>query len=247
MALSRTEKGVWISDEGFGLGAFTTGAFTPPNNSLLVVGVGIQTGGEVVDPSDDLTISDSTGLSWTRRGYAGNATWEASGIAVFTAPVTTGTSMTISVDCGGVEANVYIVEVIAFTGHNGASPIGAIISDAAMATDGSDSMTLSSSPAATSIVIAFLGKGLNGTSGTATSTHGTGWSEIYDTGLSTCQYLQSQDRGNSTSSTVLWDDIFDGAGGPISCAYAVAIEIKILPTAAVTGTATASITEADIV
>ena len=100
----------------------TSASFTPPNNSLLVVFVSIGT------TSTTMTMNVSGGgLTWTKRaehfeadsgGYDGY-------VGVWTAPVTTGASMTIScsrsagtVTTGHTTAKCYII-----TGHDTAAPI----------------------------------------------------------------------------------------------------------------------------
>src|SRR3954463_1024322 len=90
------------STSNFGTGAFTTSSFTPANNSLLVV-VAAQaaltySGAE----GTDLTITSSAGLTWTSRvatsGVSAQADWSY-GARIWTAPVTNGQSMTVSIDC----------------------------------------------------------------------------------------------------------------------------------------------------
>src|SRR3989304_6926117 len=101
MALARTSRGSWNTLSSGGA-IFTTGSFTPPNNSLLVVLVSADST-IFPDLSDSLTLTDSVGLTWTKRIVAGNGTGTyAVGFAVWTAPVTTGGSMTLTADCGDV-------------------------------------------------------------------------------------------------------------------------------------------------
>lgn len=92
--------------------AVTTASFTPPSGALLVAAV-------AADSGDDPVVSGG-GLTWTRRVRNIDG-----GIDLWTAPVVTGASMTVSVaitDTGvgqGAALKVYVV-----TGHNSVNPIG---------------------------------------------------------------------------------------------------------------------------
>lgn len=90
----------------------TTASFTPPSSSLLVATV-------VAASGDDPVVSGGS-LTWTRR--VRNAV---GGCDLWTAPVVTGASMTVSVaitDTGLGQAGALKVDVV--TGHNTANPIG---------------------------------------------------------------------------------------------------------------------------
>ena len=79
----------------FGTGNFTTSSFTPPNNSLLVVGeVYVENNATTTDPTSALTIS---GGGWTYTGQVSAVTQPTSFptlTKIWTAPVTTGASHT---------------------------------------------------------------------------------------------------------------------------------------------------------
>lgn len=218
MALARAGEGRFSSTRYYGTGSFTTSAFTPENNSLLVAVVAVMQDGGAQDPSDDIVISDSETLSWTRRVNAGNTSSWSIGAAIFTAPVVTAASMTITVDLGALNAHGYDVHVFSFTNYDTSTPTGATASGNT-GTDGAASITLSGSPASTSQVIGMVVADPN----TATSIlHGTGWTELYDYsngGLGS----ETEARGSSTSTSVGWDDV--GVGGTQYKSHGVALEI----------------------
>ena len=101
MALSRTTLVGEISIDGHGSGAFVSSAFTPPNNSLIVVYGGAMDPVGAVNFDDDLTMAGG-GLTFTKAvsEEGGAATAFAIAGAIWTAPVTTGASMTLSLDAG---------------------------------------------------------------------------------------------------------------------------------------------------
>ena len=103
-------------------GSIESGAFTPPDGSLLYLCLNIQ---ESTGPNG-VTVAGG-GLTWTKRVARGAADGDVGAVEIWTAVVGTGASMTITVtrdgtgDAAGrrVRAKVYIL-----TGQ-GASPIGA--------------------------------------------------------------------------------------------------------------------------
>lgn len=213
------------SATSYGSGAYTTASFTPSNSSLLVVAVSLGFDDAGPDTYDfNPTISDSAGLTWTQRVSIASETggWDR-GTRVWTAPVTTGASMTVSIDHGSVSVYAYAVSVVEFTGHDTTTPTGATASDAALATNGADSITLSGSPASDSVVMAYLHQEMN--SGAGGAQEGTDFTELQDFGTSGGIYLETQYRTGSTSPTVGWQDTMTGAGSIFSI-DAVALEIK---------------------
>lgn len=101
----------------------TSGSFTPPNNSLLVLCISLDTAANTnVTP----TVSGG-GLTWTLRAEAdeGTDTTTSGGHAsIYTAPVTTGSSMTIVVGTSEATTRQCSCKVYIVTGQH-ASPIGA--------------------------------------------------------------------------------------------------------------------------
>lgn len=206
----------------------TSSSFTPPNASLLVLVVAAEADAGTGDIGEALTVTGG-GLTWTNRverGATGVGGYSATH-EIWTAPVVTGASMTIRVQAATNSADPtrVLLHVIACTGHDVASPIGATGENDIPDLDG-HTLTLSASPAITSYVFGTRYMAAQ-VSGDYRATPGTGWTEIYDTGTGGDGYgsLQTQSRTGSTSATVTWDDVSDIANAQ-DYATALAIEIK---------------------
>lgn len=211
------------SAETFGTGAFTTASFTPSNNSLLAVCVsGISESNDGMTGAD-LTMTPSTGSATLRVTSPTGPNW-AYGHKWFTIPITTGSSMTIQVDCGAFNIHQYGVEVYEFTGHDTSTPTGATATGTDADGDGAASITLSASPASTSIVLAKAQIALGG-AGAPGVTQGSGFTELYDNLTASWSLDHAQYRGSSTSTTVDWVDLAT-VGGVAVGATLTALEIK---------------------
>lgn len=226
MALARTSLLGQISGASgtFGAGAFVTSSFTPPDNSLLVVSVSIIENGGANPPLTDLTISGGS-LTYTARASDSADTAFATSTVVYTAPVTAGAPMTLTLDCGARSIAEYSVSVVAYTGHNAASPVGATAIGHQVGGFGAAptaaSITLTGAPASTSEVVAAVGMDKS----VAGVTPGSGWTELHDAHNTDWGGLETQYRGGSTSTTVAWVDLRTGGGALFNFA-AAAIEIK---------------------
>lgn len=225
-ALARTQRLVERTDSNAALATgYTTASFTPSNNSLLVVALDALFG-DGGDPHTNLTLSGG-GLTWTKRVSAVNqAGFQAT--QIWTAPVTTGSSMAITI-AGGVTDDSFDAvsfHVYDYTGYDTASPIGATATQS-----GVDSITLSGAPVATSEVLAAFGGENTG----SIAPGGTGgFSELNESlGGSGLAELQTQSRTGSVSTTVDWT--IGGGGCGSGCFGAVAVEIKAAATDAVPG------------
>jgi hypothetical protein len=225
MALARTNKYGAASGAIFVDTGWTTGAFTPADNSLLVCIVGCFPNDGSSSPEPVFTITDSQSLTWTKRtsscgGITG--TGYGLGMAIYTAPVTTGASMTITVDAGTRVVIEWAVHVLCYTGYDTGSPVGATAEDDTTKwTDGAAALTLSGSPASSSEVVASFLRAMNADSSV---TPDGGWSEQYDVHVQFASGQQTQTRTGSTSTSVDWTDIAVTAAVAIS--IAAAIEIK---------------------
>ena len=217
----------------------TTGSFTPSNNSLLVVFVCAVDGGGAIDINAG-TVSGGS-LTWTQRlrqGLRDNA--DASMISppapnagyrtyleVWTAPVTTGASMTVTASNANAVGESHIMQhVLEATGHDTSSPIGASIIGTTSAFNGAASVTLSGSPAATSVVVA--GRYFNPYSADTTATPGSGWTEVYDNADGDAGgylSLQTQFKLNVGSTSVDWTDINVGDDAGFLKTIGAALEI----------------------
>jgi hypothetical protein len=216
MALTRT---FMIGSGGFldgGTGATTTNAFTPADNSLLVVLFTYlsTTNG---NPEANAAVTDvGAGLTWTKRVSSGNVGGGVYTTQIWSAPVTTGTSMQVKLtgpDDGGGEAGVFVYD---YTGYNPSSPFGATAGDIDAA---SKSLTLSGAPASDSDVIAALSDDC----ATSIDPGGSGGFSELNQIISGCIpfdiSFQAQARTGSTGTTVDWTSDHNGTAS-------AALEIK---------------------
>ena len=232
MAFVVTNRNTANSASGHGTGSFTTGAFTPTANSLLVCIAEASEDSGTTNPAADITISDSEGLTWTPQVLAGSAVSWSLGHRVFTAPVgASPASMTITVDCGARNISRWHVRTFDITGHNVASPVVQVQSDNSIATNGADSMAVfGSSVTSGNLVISILGRDI-APGATSVVTHGTGWTELFDgQHTSLAQSLQAQYRTDLSDTTAgAWDDV-EASGATCSRAWATSLEIAAAAT-----------------
>lgn len=230
MTLAATNLRNDASGAGHGTGTYTTGSFTPSNNSLLCVALYVMTSGEITDPSGDLTITDSAGLTWTRRAFVGHPGGWSIGCVIWTAPVTTGASMTLTYDAGAHDIYAYYSTIRGYTGYSGVGATAAEWGDGApsgtMVNNGADSITMSAAPAATSELFGILGVD---PSGAVTNDPDALCTTIFEfdgggVGCST-QYRAP----GSTSTAFGWDDVSPGASTTYKV-IAAAIEITAAAT-----------------
>lgn len=206
----------------------TTGSFTPNNNTLLVVIASARMDDNTGLGESGWSIDDSESLTWTKQHFVRTtgASLRSFAMIIWTAPVTTGTSMTVTVahDSNADSQTYEIIDVLEATNADTVNTVGATASDTTY-NDGSFSTSLSASPSANSAVIACR---YHENNDVTSATPATGWTEIYDYGFSPdFNGLQVQYRLNSTSTTVGWDDLFDAGSGVVDNGFAaLAIEIK---------------------
>lgn len=101
MAVTAITK--WILNAGSGGGSSptgTSGSFTPADNSLIVLLIFCDTG---AGTTPGATISGG-GLTWTQRVVRGDSEGTAGIVFIYTAPVTTGSSMTVQVTVNSIGA-----------------------------------------------------------------------------------------------------------------------------------------------
>ena len=233
MALIRTNR-VSAQNAGFTGSAVTivTGSFTPSDNSLLVVIASVQDVNYSAASPSSLTISNTgPALTWTSRllGDPANTTEVYVAHArIWTAPITTGAPMTVTIGNPGWPngrggATVVVVD---YTGYDHISPIGATAGPTDTPTTGGTpgSITLSGAPATTSEVIAAITSGI-GSTGSVHSVEGSGWTELYDLSNDGGQAMQVQARAGSTSTTVAWADVNNGSDVTWN-QFGIAVEIK---------------------
>ncbi|SRR5712691_3800118 len=228
MALSRTNLLGQISGTtgNFGTGSFVTNSFTPPDNSLLVVGVAlIENNGTTTDPLSAMTISGGSLTYSTAASASVSPTSFPTAAKIYTAPVTTGASMTLTIGASGRSIGVYTVSVVAYTGYNISTPTGATATGTQNGGYGAAptaySMTLNATPSSASETFAFIGIDKD----TAGVTPGSTYTEIDDLTNTTWGGAESEIRTGSTSTTVDWVDLRSG-GGNLFNHVALAVEIN---------------------
>jgi hypothetical protein len=208
---------------------YTSSSFTPPSSSLLVVGAGYIEVGTTTDPTSAVAISGGS-LTWTQGiAVVVDPTSYPLLVKIWTAPVITGASMALTLSAGGRNVGFYAPSVVAYTGYDTSTPVGATgsASDATLyggASPVTGSITLSGAPAAASEVFAVAAISRD----TAGTSPGSGWTEVHDVNQGTYGGMQSQVRTGSTSTSVAWADLRAGGGNYFKYVGA-AIEIKAAP------------------
>lgn len=218
MALSRTNVGSFSSGAAHGTGSFVTTSFTPANNSLLVVCVRASGSTEVAIES--LITLAGGGWTYTKRVGKDNivAGDGIDSVSIWTAPVTTGASMTLTVDCGAVDIFQYVLDVFTYTGYNAGSPIGGTgVSTSSAAGSAPLTYTLSATPAASSELVASAIA-----DAVSTITPGTSWTEQF-TSDPEPEYSTETITG-VTSTTITWNALQSSANAGVASA---AVEILV--------------------
>lgn len=211
------------SGSAHGAGVATTSSFTPANNSLLYVVATFIATTDDASEGTSLTITDSAGLTWTSRAATATSPAWSYGIRVWTAPVTTGTSMTVSVDIGATAAQYIRVEVYEFTSYDTGTPVAGAVTGSDADGDGAHSITLGATPRTDSILMSHMFVGLGSASGTVTEN--ANWTLLFETVLTDWGVAHSQYRTGTTSTSVDWDDLL-ATGTPFGGACSVAMEIR---------------------
>jgi len=153
-----------------------------------------------------MVVSDSLGGTWTKRTQEGSfhGGWDYD-VAIWTRPVDTGASMTVSLGHPNAQLDAETLSVFAVTGYDVADPVGGS-GTAANPAGTTASHTLSAAPADGDLTIAARKYDDSGTTSPAAipgvgfveldeNQNGSGWTE-----------LQVQARWFSTSTTVAWTD-----------------------------------------
>lgn len=204
----------------------TTASFTPENNCLLVMFVGAIN--STNDISSGMSVSGG-GLTWTRRRISSQSGLYSFTFEIWTAPVTTAASMTVTIShaaTSGTDPARIAAQIFSVTTYRVEDPVGAGFIGQ-QATTGAGSGTLSADPSWFSVVIAGR-YWLDASSADTAATPGTGWTELYDhsTGPGGYGCLQTQWRGKSTSTSVDWDDVAVNGSAALGNCFLGGIEIK---------------------
>lgn len=226
MGLARTNLLGQLTPGNFGTGNFTSNSFTPSSSSLLVVGGAfVENNGTTTDATSSFTISGG-GLTFTERVTAiASPTAFSSLVKIWTAPVTTGSSMTLTLSTSGRTAGLYGVSVVCYTGYNTGTPVGGTASAQQNGGFGSPpnpiSLTLSGAPASGDEAFGFVFADKT----TTDITPGAAFTEIDDLNNSNWGSMESEIRTGSTSTTVNWVDLRPSGGSLFNFA-AVSIVIQ---------------------
>lgn len=219
MALTRTAQLGSISPAvggNFGTGTYTSGSFTPPSSSLLVVCVGFAENAGGTNPATDFAITDSQGgHTWTQLFRLNTTGGFATALCVFYTTISSGVSMTVSFTCNSRNIAWWAPSIIAWTGYDTGTPIGAtisqIVNNFGSASPTPWSITLSGAPATTSDVIGAVAADRD----SAGAQEGTTFTEIHDASNPTASIgggIETEVRSGSTSTTVDWQGIRPNGG-----------------------------------
>ena len=211
MALAYTSRATTNNATDTDDPSVTTGSFTPSNDSLLVAVCLSQANAGTLD----FSISGGS-LTWTQRANAAASSFNMGG-RIYTAPVSTGASMTVAVSTTAGFGAI-TVAVVEFTGYDSASPIGATLGATTGSRGGAYSPALSGTSAADSYVVA------GGVSDSGNTVKGASWTDIYDAVAAS----GGTSHGSTTEYIAGAVSAADWSDFPSSFATAaVAVEIKV--------------------
>lgn len=171
------------------------------------------------------TISGGS-LSYTQQGFADINDPFSTQITVFTAPVATGASMTITVDDNDNDSIYgWSVQVLAYTDYDTSTPItGEVDSGTADIADGSHTLTLSAAPTSADVSLYWLYLDVSNQPGLPTMD--TGWTKVFDSGVASGGgTLVTARRESSTSTAVTCTDVYT-AGGSFFKASMIALNVQ---------------------
>lgn len=213
-------------------GSVTSASFTPPDNSLLVVVAMAQSQWSGGASISNATISDTASLTWTSRVVQDNSGIFATDLRIWTAPVTTGVAMTVTIQkqIGDFDSQAWVLRPIAYSNYKVSSPTGVTGASGSGPTDGPWTPMLTGTPSANSEVLAVIAGTIAYYDDVFVSA-GAGWSEVFSRTQSGYYVLQAQARSGSTVDSVNWADTKSAASNddyyePPSF---VALEIKAGP------------------
>lgn len=226
MPLARTIRLQQTSSISHGTGNITSTAFTPSDNSLLLlVAFYIAEADGTGEGTDLSVVSNTGGLTFTSQAVTTTSPGWRYGIRAWTAPVTTGASMTVTVGTGGINVHRYRLVAVDYTGYNTGSPVGATAVGSDADGDGAASITLSGTPASTSEIFAGALTAFNGATAISID-NGSGWTEQDDVGETSWAAFQTQYRTGYTGTSVDWADMANGMTGAESGSVMLAVEIR---------------------
>ena len=225
----------------------TLSAFTPNNNSLVVVALHGEL--DLGDGDDTLPASPITGgLTWTEeQSYESTAAptfWATGNVdnrlnsGLFHAPVVTGSSITLVGDATSTaQACYYSMCALDVTGHNVASPIVQSAKNSSANTSPADSVslavTLGTALTTGNLVVVSFGASTNSGGGFAAPTIGTkSMTQVYNRNGAYCQnglwyrVIDGTETNAVTTCTDLGQSVGNGTAFAIEVAAAAATSIE---------------------
>lgn len=209
------------SGTSHGTGTWTSGSFTPTSGRRLVAIAAMMEQDGNSDPTGDMTIADSQGLTWTAIGsVAGTDSW-AIGMKAWISTAAAASSTTIDLDAGTRNSYNYFLAVFEVAGSGGTTD--GFVSDTTAGND-SYTVTLAATPTADDLCVFanFLDASVSG----AGLDMGTGWTVIaerYDASGGGVLGVAVDDALASTTVTV--DDAHIATGGE---AYFKAVDFAFI-------------------
>lgn len=214
---------------------YRTSGFTPHANALLVVVQSLLTNAGSSDPSANMqcrAVKDSdhsAGVALSNRGLIGDASFFASGLTIWTGQVG-GSPVAYDIESEDDSDNwsQWKIWVGDLTGHNSGSPIGASGTNGSLAKSGADHVTLGGAPVASSMSFGATYIKLPGTNfAGAPVAAGDMTDETSDSDAAANQMLLDVIvRTGSTSTSVGWSNMYNGASLPNNFPIGLALEIK---------------------
>ncbi len=200
-----------FSTTTYGTAPWTTPTpFTPPDNCILWIFTEILNNA-AADPGSGSTPVDNLGagaLTYTNRAYSHQNLTFSHSVTCWTAPVTTGALMAITLDDAAQAVYQYVITIAAQTSYDAAIVGGNAVVTADVG-DGAETLTLDAAPATADVTFAMTC--IDDSGNAANPTMGTGsWFNVYD-GVSNLGSNLNY-RTGSTSTSVPWTDVYTGAG-----------------------------------
>jgi hypothetical protein len=216
--------------------ALTMPSWSVTAGELLVVAVG-GCGSGSTGLTSQWTLSGG-GLAWTEHVDVCQTSSFCATVAFYSAIATTTTSITNLAALGSSVLQVMYARWRVTGMH--ATPIGATAALADFSTDGQKDITLSATPASSSVVLAVAFENMDDNNATKKIDHGTsdGWTEDFDfgpsmTGANMWGAWQAQRKTSPSLTRVRWDDIKPATTTATTYTFAgAAIEIKSAAAAA---------------
>lgn len=179
-----------------------TSSFTPAaGEQLLLIVAGEEKLAHNQDFTGSWTISDTQGLTWTPIDSVANTTSDAIGMRAWLSSPAAASSVTVTIDCSFYFFFSNEIKVLGLTGLSGT--IAGYVEDAAAATDGGYTRTLTTAPTVDDLTI--FARYLKADQDTALDME-TGWTELASVPSLLGAPLGVATRTGSTSTSVVVDD-----------------------------------------